>query len=75
MGPSACPCAPLAAVLPAALARSHAEARLLVQHLPQGQRQQLRTFALCLVRSQRRAGATLPAELTARVLAAAGSML
>jgi hypothetical protein len=52
---------------------SQAEARLLVRHLPQGQRQRLRTFALCLVQAQRRAGATLPAELKARLLAAAGA--
>jgi hypothetical protein len=57
------------------LACSPAEARLLVQHLTRVQCQRLCTFALCLVRGQRRAQTTLPAELTARLLASAGSML
>ena len=68
-------CAPLAAALPAVLARSQAEARLLMQHLPRAQKQRLRTCALCLVRGQRRARATLPAELTGRIPSSAGSML
>lgn len=65
----------LAAVLPAVLDRSPAEARLLVQHLAPDQRQRLRTLALCLVRTQHRVQAHLPAELTLRLLASAGSML
>ena len=69
------PCPALAGVLPAVLDRSPIEARLLVQHLEPGQRQRLRTFGLCLVRAQRRAWVALPAELTARLLAEAGSEL
>jgi hypothetical protein len=68
-------CPPLAAALPAVLERSPAEARLLVQRLAARQRQRLRTFALCLVRAQRKARASLPAEVTGRILAMAGSML
>jgi hypothetical protein len=64
-GQMASPCAPLAAVLPAVLARSRLEARLLVQHLEPGQRQRLRTLALCLARAQQTAGAPLPPALTA----------
>ena len=68
-------CPPLAAALHAVLERSPAEARLLVQRLAARQRQRLRTFALCLVRAQRKARASLPAEVTGRILAMAGSML
>jgi hypothetical protein len=35
-------------------------------------RQRLRTYALCLVRAQERAGVALPPELTALLLAEAG---
>ena len=75
MGASARLLRSLAHALPAVLARSRLEARLLMQRLVADQRQRLRTFALCLVRGQRRAQTTLPAELTARLLASAGSML
>ena len=69
------PCPALAVALPDVLARSPAEARLLVEHLAPGQRQRLRNFALCLVRTQKRARVALPAELMALLLAEAGSQL
>jgi hypothetical protein len=57
------------------LARSHAEARLLVGHLSAGQRKRLRTFALCLGRAQQQTRVTLPPDLTGRLVAVAGSLL
>ena len=70
------PSAAVVGALPAVLARSREEARLLVQqHLDTGQRQRLRTLALCLARAQRRADVQLPLELTGRLLASAGSLL
>jgi hypothetical protein len=69
------PCLSPARALPTVLARSRAEARLLVQHLAVGQREQLRTFALCLARTQQTEGAPLPPDLTAHLLADAGQAL
>ena len=59
----------LAAVLPVVHARSLAEAWLLVQHLMAHQRQQLYTFAVCLVHT---AVVVLPPDLVARLLVLAG---
>lgn len=61
----------LGAVLPAVLMRSKAEAEALVAHLPEADRQRLRTAALCLARAQRRCRVHLPAELAGPQLAAA----
>ena len=55
-------CAPLARALPAVLARSRLEARLLMQRLVADQRQRLRTFALCLAQAQQRARVALPSR-------------
>ena len=65
------PCPALAAALPAVLARSAAEAALLVGRLPAEVRQRLRTGALCLARAQRKHHAELPAVLLGQVLALA----
>jgi len=46
------PCHGLGTVLPAVLERSVQEAALLVRCLPAADRQRLRTFALCLARTQ-----------------------
>ena len=64
--PVACP--GLGRLLPAALAHSPEQARLLVQHLPAADAQRLRLFALCLARAQRRAGVRLPSEMLAQLL-------
>jgi hypothetical protein len=47
------PCPGLGSALPAVLARSDFEARLLVAHLPPEEQRRLRTCALCLARAQR----------------------
>ena len=65
------PCPGLTAALPAVLARSAAEAMLLVQHLPEVERHRVRSAALCLHRAQAVAGLSLPQPLTWRILAAA----
>jgi len=51
------------------LARSPAEAGLLVGHLPSADRQLLRTAALCLARAQKAAGALLHTPIVWRILA------
>ncbi|KAL4435608.1 hypothetical protein ABPG77_002571 [Micractinium sp. CCAP 211/92] len=61
----------LGAALPTVLARSEQEAAALVRHLPEDDRQRLRTCALCLARVQRRARAQLPIPLAHTLLAAA----
>ena len=65
------PCPALGAALPVVLARSAAEAALLVGHLPAEVRQRLRTGALCLARAQRECLVELPAVLTGQMLALA----
>ena len=65
------PCPALGAALPAVLARSAAEAVLLVGRLPAGVRRRLRTGALCLGRAQRECSTQLPAGLAGRALALA----
>lgn len=65
------PCPGLHRVLPAVLARSKAEAALLVRHLPADDRERLRTAALCLARAQRVSGLPLPAEHLGRIMALA----
>ena len=66
------PCSPgLGAALPAVLARSEAEAALLVGRLPAETRQRLRIGALCLGRAQREHQIELPAALVGQVLALA----
>ena len=65
------PCLGLGAALPAVLARSAAEAALLVVRLLAEMRQSLRIGALCLGRAQRRHRTELPAALVGRVLALA----
>jgi len=64
------PCPGLAAALPYVLARSAAEAALLVAHLPAAERSRLRTAALCLHRAQAVAGVALLEPLLWRILAA-----
>ena len=61
----------LAAALPAVLCRSEAEAALLVRRLPVGERQRLRTAALCLARAQRVHNVQLPPPILRLLLAAA----
>ncbi len=63
------PCHSIGPALPAVLERSPAEAALLVQRLPQSERQRLRTAALCLARVQRWTGVQLPAPILGRLLA------
>lgn len=65
------PCDGLAALLPAVLRRSVAEAALLVPHLPAADRRRLRAAALALHRSQARLRLHLPGELAGRILALA----
>ena len=65
------PCPGLGAALPAVLARSEAEAALLVEHLPAADLERLRTAALCLRRAERVSGLELPAELLRPLLLAA----
>ena len=67
------PCPALVSALPAVVARSRAEARLLVQHLTTEQWLRLRTLALCVARAQHRAGVSLPADLIASLLASAAA--
>lgn len=62
------PCPGLSGALPAALQRSHAQARLLVQHLPPTELAVLHTALLCLARQQRTCGVALPPPLIERVL-------
>jgi len=62
------PCPGLGGALPAVLARSEAEAALLVPRLPPADAARLRTFALALHRAQRRMHIFLPAELARHVL-------
>ncbi|KAL4439745.1 hypothetical protein ABPG75_002746 [Micractinium tetrahymenae] len=69
------PAACLAAALPAALAHSPAQARLLVAHLPPHDAARLRTLALCLARVQRTAAAPLPLPLLQRILVQAAGLL
>ena len=57
--------------LPVVLRRSEAEAALLVSRLPPGERQRLRTTALCLARAQRVHGLQLPLHLLHPLLLAA----
>lgn len=64
-------CAGLEAALPAVLARSEAEAALLVGRLPAEARERLRCRVLCLARLQRRAAALLPVPVLQRVLSLA----
>ena len=63
------PCAGLGRALPAVLARSDAEAALLVQRLPADDAQRLRLAALCVGRVQRRRHVFLPAPLVRAILA------
>ena len=65
------PCSALGAALPAVLARSVAEAALLVGRLPAEVRQRLRTGALCLGRAQRECRFEVPSALVGQVLALA----
>jgi len=64
------PCPDLFKVLPAVLARSEAEARHLVAHLPTQDRVRLRTFALCLARCQRVMQVCLPTGVVRSLLVA-----
>jgi len=64
------PCPGLGSALPAVLARSDFEARMLVAHLPPHERRRLRTLALCLARAQRSGQLPLlPTSLNLRLLA------
>lgn len=65
------PCPGLAAALPTVLRRSEEEAALLVGHLLDGERQRLRTAALCLGRVQRSSGTPLPPDILRPLLLAA----
>ena len=65
------PCPALGTALPAVLARSAAEAALLVGRLSAEVRQRLRTGALCMVRAQRVYEIELPVALVGQVLALA----
>eukprot|EP00887_Chlorella_sp_A99_P001709 scaffold8.g1709.t1 len=65
------PCPGLARALPAALARSPAEAAQLVAHLPATARGRLRALVLGLARLQRQLGLELPVHIARRILAAA----
>ena len=67
------PCPGLGAALPAVLARSEAEAGLLVQRLPAEEQHRLRTAALALGRAQRELGVALEPALVGRVLALAAA--
>ena len=67
------PCPGLGAALPAVLARSTTEARLLVQHLSPMDRQRLRVLALCLGRAQRGLPTPLPAPILWHILAIAAT--
>ncbi|PRW56053.1 UPF0613 -like [Chlorella sorokiniana] len=62
-------CQGLGRALPAVVERSTHEAALLVRHLLPADRERLRTWALTLVRLQRRLGINLPAELCGRLAA------
>ena len=61
------PCSGLAAVLPAVLERSAAEAGCLVACLPAAERSRLRLLALCLSRTR---WGRMPTEILHKVLAA-----
>ena len=65
------PCPGLAAILPAVLARSPAEAGQLVFCLPARMRRRLRTGALCLGRVQKERHMELPSVLVGQMLALA----
>lgn len=69
------PAACLAASLPAVVAHSSAQARLLAAHLPTQDAARLRTLALCMARMQREIDAPLPMPLLQRILVQAGSLL
>ena len=62
------PCPGLGRALPAALARSEAEAALLVARLPAANKAHLRAIALALHRRQRCLPVSLPTELVRRLL-------
>ncbi len=62
------PCASLQRALPAALTHSTDQASLLVRGLPVSMQRRLRTFALVLVRLQRRLRLQLPALLVQHLL-------
>ena len=63
------PCPGLEVALPAVLARSQAEAGLLVRRLPASDCERLRTAALCLRRAERVHGVCLPTDVCARIIA------
>ena len=65
------PCPGMAAVLPAVLRRSVAEAAALARCLPVGQRRRVSTAALCLQLWERRQGGQLPADILRPLLLAA----
>ena len=65
------PCPGLSAALPAVLARSDAEAALLVARLPADERERLQAAALCLHRAERAHGLSLPLVLLRPLLLAA----
>lgn len=65
------PCPGLEAALPAVLARSDAEAALLVARLPAAERERLRVAALCLRRTERVHGLPLPPAVVRPLLLAA----
>lgn len=62
------PCPGLGRALPAVLARSQAEAALLVAHPPAADKARLRTAALSLHRCEQQLGVPLPREVAARIL-------
>ncbi len=62
------PCPGLGRALPTALAQSHEQARQVVQRLPPADATRLRTFALVLVRLQRRLRMALPGDVAGRLL-------
>lgn len=62
------PCPGLGCALPTALRHSHAQARMLVQHLPPADVAVLQTALLSLVRQQRTSGVALPPLLLERIL-------
>ena len=66
--PAGC-CQGLGAALPAVLARSPSEAAQLVARLTEGEKERLRTAALCLARAQRTLQLDLPPPLLRRLLA------
>lgn len=65
------PCGGLGSALPAVHKRAEWEAGRLVRHLPSGDRQRLRTAALCLRRVQRRCRVSLPPGVVGSLVAQA----